>query len=756
MSPGAPQREARHPGGMAGWLAVWGPRLVALGAGLVPLAVLYHIFWSRLSYPLDLEWMEGGMLVHAKRLADGQGLYVAPSVDFGSFLYTPLYPWLLGWLGKIFGLGYTLGRTLSVLCLTATFGIMARAALRAAGVPRRVRWSAPASPPVPRWGPGGIGLDALAFAALSGGAVAVAFSFTGGWYDLVRNDGLQIALSAGGLYALGVAGRTYKGVVVAGLLLGLAFFAKQTAVFPILAAGTGLCLIRLRLVPLLVAVVGAVAGLGTLALNHATHGWFWFYIFELHQSHRTTPAQVWEVAPRLLWAHGRFLYLAGVAALGLWAAGVAIRRRFATWTPLWGLAAIAGLVAGAVGRATQWSENNAFIPAIVFPAIFVAVAASEAAGLLSPHPEDDAQSGWRGAILGRLWLLRSITYLPALLVGIHLVVTGLPDRRRHVPDARAWATAKRHIDLLHRLGKKGEVYVPYHPWYSVIAGGPGHGHVMNVNDVNFTRPIRPGEKGGLLGDPRARRKRVLSARRRLIASIRQALTRGRFSAVIHDRPVIQRWRRRGDRAVPVPNHGYLSQVPGLLRSYRLEWNLGWDGAAPRTYEGNPSAPRYLWRRPRDPKPPAGGRVVFDFERPDLTGWDVMGKAFGHRSVDGLLWDPKRRRAQGLVAGAGGRRWLSSFHGGDAATGQARSPVFVLDRPMLRLRVGGGRQLGHLEVRLLIGKKVVKRATGNNSERFRTVRWNVAAFRGQRARLEVVDQATGGWGHLQLDDVWLVP
>ena len=55
-------------------------------------AVLARVFLARLSYPLDLEWMEGGVLTHALRLSRGQPLYAEPSVDFVSFLYTPLYP----------------------------------------------------------------------------------------------------------------------------------------------------------------------------------------------------------------------------------------------------------------------------------------------------------------------------------------------------------------------------------------------------------------------------------------------------------------------------------------------------------------------------------------------------------------------------------------------------------------------------------------------------------------------------------------
>ena len=59
--------------------------------------------------------------------------------------------------------------------------------------------------------------------------MAVAYTWTGGWYDLVRNDSLFLALGVGGLYTLAVGHRHWRLVALAGVLLGLAFFAKQTA-----------------------------------------------------------------------------------------------------------------------------------------------------------------------------------------------------------------------------------------------------------------------------------------------------------------------------------------------------------------------------------------------------------------------------------------------------------------------------------------------------------------------------------------------
>lgn len=726
-------------------LSPWLPRLVALAVALPALAVLYYIFWARLSYPLDLEWMESGVMMTAKRVTDGAPVYTAPSLDFASFCYPPLYPLLLGWLGRIFGLSYTLGRALSVLAFTAIGSLLAHAVWRA------MREAAPAHcGPATAWHERPT-LDGVAFAVMAMAAVAVAYGWTGAWYDLVRIDTLFLALSVAGLYALAAGHRSLRGVILAGVLLGLAYFAKQTAVLVIVAAGLAQLLLRWRLLPVLVVTVGVVAGLGTLAWDRATDGWFWFYVYDLHQSHRADSAVLWTRAPHHLWQHARWLYLGSGAAAVLWGFAAVVRRRLAPHGPVWLLGALAGVAAAVVGRSTQWAFDNAYIPGVVLPAIFCAVAAAEARGLLLDAAAL-GPTGWRARVLARPRLLAALVWVPVALVGIQVLATGRPDARRYAPDREQRAQARRFLVELRALGRQGEVLVPYHPYYNVLAGGRGHGHIMNINDVNWTRRDA---RGGLLGDAKARRRRVLGARRRLLRSVREGLRSGRFVAVIHDRNLVRRWIRRGQRAVLRPRGAYTAQLPGVTTYYRPELDLAWRGAAPRTLSGNPSAPRFVWRRRAPARPPAGGRVVFDFESTGFDGWKRSGAAFGRGPVDTLLWDPQHHRAQGLVGGAGGRRWVSSFHGGDASTGRLTSPTFRLDRPVLQLRVGGGRDPERLVVRLRVGAEVVRRATGRNSDQFHTVRWDVSPWRGQSAVLEAVDNATGAWGHLQLDEVWLV-
>ena len=94
--------------------AVRWARAFALAAAALAFAALAWLVARRIGYPYDLEWLEGATLWHAQRLLDGQPIYAPPSLDFVPHPYTPLYPWLLALLGRVFGVSYVVGRALSV------------------------------------------------------------------------------------------------------------------------------------------------------------------------------------------------------------------------------------------------------------------------------------------------------------------------------------------------------------------------------------------------------------------------------------------------------------------------------------------------------------------------------------------------------------------------------------------------------------------------------------------------------------------
>ena len=81
---------------------------------LYQVSILYSVFFARLTYPMDLEWMEGGTLYEAFRLLHGQPLYVKPVTTWAPYPYPPVQPWLLTIVGFLH-LDFWTGRIVSIL-----------------------------------------------------------------------------------------------------------------------------------------------------------------------------------------------------------------------------------------------------------------------------------------------------------------------------------------------------------------------------------------------------------------------------------------------------------------------------------------------------------------------------------------------------------------------------------------------------------------------------------------------------------------
>src|SRR5262249_43910708 len=77
---------------------------------------------------------------------------------------------------------------------------------------------------------------------------------------------------------------------------------------------------------------------------------------------------------------------------------------------------------------------------------------------------------------------------------------------------------------------------------------------------------------------------------------------------------------------------------------------------------------------------------------------------------------------------------------------------IIRRRHLNFLIGGGKYAGSTCLNLLVDGTVVRTATGPNdqpggSEQLDWASWDVAEFASKTAVLQVVDRATGGWGHV---------
>lgn len=143
-------------------------------------------------------------------------------------------------------------------------------------------------------------------------------------------------------------------------------------------------------------------------------------------------------------------------------------------------------------------------------------------------------------------------------------------------------------------------------------------------------------------------------------------------------------------------------------------------------------------------------LVYDFESGDLSNWNVTGQAFSDADItsDTAWW--------GGPFNHEGTYHLHGFKdGGDSETGEMTTSVFTLGaHGQIDLLLGGGDDNNNLYVGLYrsAGDSLITRATGKNDETYSKVVLDGSSVIGQSCYLKVVDNATGGFGHLNLDNV----
>ncbi len=142
----------------------------------------------------------------------------------------------------------------------------------------------------------------------------------------------------------------------------------------------------------------------------------------------------------------------------------------------------------------------------------------------------------------------------------------------------------------------------------------------------------------------------------------------------------------------------------------------------------------------------GDVVVADFEQANYAGWTVQGEAFGNTPVVGAVGN------QLPVAGFAGKCLVNSFHGGDDARGELLSPVFTIERDYVNFLLGGGMGEGVCVALEVGGKRVYETRPVVESETLQWYSWDVKAYRGQQARVRIIDNQRGGWGHILVDQI----
>ena len=451
--------------------------------------LLLVVFAWRVGFPLELEWMEGGMLHQARRIQLGQSPYPPPGPEFVPFLYTPFYSVVLAILGFVVPLGYVLGRVVSILAWVAVCLALWRA-VRGEGKPRS---------------------HAAAAIALA----CAGYVFTFRWLDLARPDTLYLALVVWALVLLRHAGDRPRHALWAGVLMALAFWTKQTAASFVLASGVGALLVAPRRLWIYAGTIALVDGGGMLLGNALTDGRLWHYVYELHQTHAFNRERFTTKTWGMFLHAWPLVLLVVVAQLAHALARLPSRLRAlrsrsrSTPTPppdssdssaspepraesstprvassrpdwrglaYWLLMAAAGLFVSALGYATQWAEPNAFIPGVVLGALAFAVA-------LPTATRGEAPALLLVAAQLLFCLLVEPLYHPIQQRGLSALRHGYAwqDPWRTLPRAEAWQRARELRSTVEAT--PAPIFALHRPWWSVLAGGEGHVGSMGIADV---------------------------------------------------------------------------------------------------------------------------------------------------------------------------------------------------------------------------------------------------------------------------------
>jgi len=453
----------RPPEGAVRPLLVAGLLLVALAL----LASYVRVALARMGYPFSLEWMESGALDTVRRLAAGQAVYVAPSPEFIPYNYTPLYYTAAVPVMRALGEGFL---PLRLVSFVASLGTMALLFVMVRALS------------------GGV-LPALVSSSL----FAAAFHLTGDYFDVARADSLYVLLLMAGLAAVVMGGVRTRSAILCGLLFGLAYLAKQSAL-PAVAPFLVFALIARPRFGVPAAAVFALVVVGsTLWLSSASGGWYAFYTHDVATGYLVAWARLPHIWVKVVGPLGIAAVMGGMwfllrpesgddarPAVGAFCGGLV----FSSW---W-----VNLYAGAAPNTTM--------PAVA------------AICLLFGLGLDAILRRLRGAAGGDARRLEWLVYAACILQFVGLVY----DPAKMIPtqaDREAGQALVRYL-----AGRPGEVLVPFHSYLAHMAGKPGHYHSLAL--------------AAAIGD-RGDRAAGLEARRQ----IEKALSEGRYLTVVLDRSI---------------------------------------------------------------------------------------------------------------------------------------------------------------------------------------------------------------------------
>ncbi len=142
---------------------------------------------------------------------------------------------------------------------------------------------------------------------------------------------------------------------------------------------------------------------------------------------------------------------------------------------------------------------------------------------------------------------------------------------------------------------------------------------------------------------------------------------------------------------------------------------------------------------------------FDFETGDLRDWTASGGAFFNQPIRG---DTVVARRKDMTSNHQGEYWIGSFEvGNDVAMGTMQSKPFKLVHPWVSfLQASGGVGIdARVEIVDATTNKVLVDSIGATTETMKRAVHDVSKFVGKDVFIRLIDNHSGGWGHVNFDD-----
>lgn len=404
-------------------------QILLICVALLFLASYLVVALTRISYPFELDYMEGGHVAHVQQILDGKPLYDTPSLDWVAFCYSPLYFYVSSWLACVVGNGFLPLRLVSLISSLGCFAFIFLI------VHRRTA--------------------SLSASFVASCLYAATFYYSGRWFDLGHVDSLFVFFLLSGLYAFDSTNVIARSIVSPALLF-LSFFTKQPALVVAIGLSIAAFLTRRRFERYLFAMVFGLLVLGSFALMDGFRTqWYSYYVFALPRQHGFSRPRIglfWvEDLPRL-----------GIALCFCYVAFVAVCARNSKYDRIIQDILIFGslFLASYTARLHIGSWLNVLMPLYAGVAIYFGVGLSHSLERL-----------------GRIPWLRLLLIVAAVLQFLNLFY--LPqDQIPSLADREEGERLLNHIG-----GIKGEVYWADNPWYLHMLGRPMQSHVVGLVDI---------------------------------------------------------------------------------------------------------------------------------------------------------------------------------------------------------------------------------------------------------------------------------